>query len=170
MKHPPLQPPTPMSIPAPAALHHTCFVVRDLESSARALSNSLGIGPWNVWTITPAESRVHGNVSPFSFKVALTAVGGGTYELVSPHTGTSVFDEHLEQHGDGFHHTCLVYPTLEAVRAAKAELLRQGREMIQEASAGDVFDFGYFMFPEIGSLIEVLYLDVAKLPPPEMVI
>ena len=159
-----------MAVTKPAAFHHTCFVVRNLESTARALSDSLGIGPWNVWTITPAECRVHGVVSPFSFKVALTAVGGGTYELSSPHTGASAFDEHLDRHGEGFHHTCLVYPTLEAVQAVKAELVRQGREMLQEASAGDVFDFAYFRFPEIGSAIEVLFLDLERLPPPEMVI
>jgi methylmalonyl-CoA/ethylmalonyl-CoA epimerase len=159
-----------MTMPAPAALHHTSFVVRDIERSARALSKSLGIGPWNVWTIRPAESTVHGKVAAFSFKAALTTVGGGTYELVSPHTGLSVYDEHLEQYGDGFHHTCLVYPSLQAVRAAKAELLREGREMIQDGSAGDVFDFGYFIFPEIGSPVELLFLDASKLPAPEMVI
>jgi hypothetical protein len=42
--------------------------------------------------------------------------------------------------------------------------------LIQEGSAGDVFDFGYSLFPEIGSAVEVLYLDAAKLPPPEAVI
>jgi methylmalonyl-CoA/ethylmalonyl-CoA epimerase len=159
-----------MTMPSPAALHHTCFLVRDLEGTAQSLTDSLGIGPWNVWTIEPAECRVHGQQSPFSFRVALATVGGGTFELITPHTGHSVYEEHLEKHGEGFHHTCLVYPTLEAVREAKAELLRQGREMIQEASAGEVFDFGYFTFPEIGSAVELLYLDVSKLPPPEAVI
>jgi methylmalonyl-CoA/ethylmalonyl-CoA epimerase len=159
-----------MTMPSPAALHHTCFLVRDLEGTAQALSDSLGIGPWNVWTIEPAECRVHGKESAFSFRVALAQVGGGTFELITPHTGTSVYDAHLENHGEGFHHTCLVYPTLGAVRAAKAELLRQGREMIQEASSGDVFDFAYFAFPEIGSAVELLYLDAAQLPPPELVI
>jgi hypothetical protein len=42
--------------------------------------------------------------------------------------------------------------------------------MIQEASAGTVFDLGYFIFPEIGSAVELLYLDPAQLPPPEVVI
>jgi hypothetical protein len=154
----------------PVALHHTCFLVRDLEGTAQQLSDALGIGPWNSWTITPAECRVRGQVSPFSFRVALATVGGGTFELVSPHSGRSVYEEHLEAHGEGFHHTCLVYPSLEAVREAKAELQRQGRELVQEASGGDVFDFGYFRFPEIGSLIEVLFLDPAKLPAPEAVI
>ena len=159
-----------MTTPIPAALHHTCFLVRDLEGAAQRMADAVGIGPWNIWTITPSECRVRGQVSPFSFRVALATVGGGTYELITPHSGRSVFDEHLEEHGEGFHHTCLVYPSLEAVREAKAKLRRQGREPIQEGSAGDVFDFGYFRFPEIGSLVEVLYLDAARLPAPEAVI
>lgn len=154
----------------PVALHHTCFLVRDLEGTAQRLSDALGIGPWNIWTIIPEECRVHGQVSSFSFRIALATVGGGTFELVTPHSGRSIYDEHLEKNGEGFHHTCLVYPSLEAVREAKAELQRQGRELVQEARGGDVFDFGYFRFPEIGSLVEVLYLDPAKLPAPEAVI
>ena len=154
----------------PAALHHTCFIVRDLERTAQQLSDALGIDPWNIWTITPSKCRLHARESPFSFRVALATVGGGTFELVTPHSGRSVYDEHLEKHGEGFHHTCLVYPTLDAVHEAKIELRRQGRELIQEASAGNIFDFAYFSFPEIGSAVEVLYLDAAKLPPPEGVV
>jgi len=154
----------------PAALHHTCFLVRDLEGAAQGMADALGIGPWNIWTITPTECRVRGKASSYSFRVALATVGGGTYELVTPHSGRSVIDEHLEQHGPGFHHTCLTYPSLEAVRAAKAEFRRQGREPIQDGGAGDVFEFGYYWFPEIGAFVEVLYLDGAKLPPPEAVI
>ena len=39
--------------------------------------------------------------------------------------------------------------------------------LIQEGAAGDIFAFVYFMFPERGSPIEVLFLDADKLPPPE---
>lgn len=158
-----------MAIPT-AAIHHTGFLVRDLETTAQRLSDTLGIGPWNVFTIAPAECFVRGEPSPFTFRAALATVGGGTFELITPHTGRSIYDDHLEKHGDGFHHTCLVYPTLDAVREAKAELRRQGREIVQEGSAGDVFDFGYVEFPEIGSLVELLYLDASKLPPPDAVI
>jgi catechol 2,3-dioxygenase-like lactoylglutathione lyase family enzyme len=159
-----------MTRPIPAALHHTCFLVRDLEGAAQTLSDAFGIGPWNIWTITPTECLVHGRVSPFSFRVALATVGGGTFELITPHSGRSVFDAQLEEHGEGFHHVCLVYPSLEAVREARADLLRQGRELIQEGGGGGAFYFGYFRFPEIGSLVEVLYLDATKLPAPEVVI
>jgi catechol 2,3-dioxygenase-like lactoylglutathione lyase family enzyme len=151
-------------------LHHTCFIVRDLEGTARRLSDALGIGPWNIWTIEPTHCLVHGRESPFAFRVALATVGGGTFELVAPHGGRSVYEEHLERHGEGFHHTCLVYSSLEAVRAAKADLKLQGRVAIQEGSAGDLFEFAYFAFPEIGSAVEVLYLDASKLPPPEVIV
>jgi methylmalonyl-CoA/ethylmalonyl-CoA epimerase len=159
-----------MAIPTAASLHHTAFLVRDLEATAQRLSDALGIGPWNVWTIAPAECMVRGQPSPFTFRAALATVGSGTFELITPHTGRSVYDDFLEQHGEGYHHTCLVYPSLDAVREAKAELRRQGREIIQEGSAGDVFDFCYVVFPEIGSLVELLYLDTSKLPAPESVI
>lgn len=159
-----------MTKPIPATLHHTCFLVRDLEGTAQRMADALGIGPWNIWTIAPERCMVNGEESPFSFRVALATVGGGTFELISPHSGRSVFTEHLREHGESFHHTCLVYTSLEAVREAKAELRGQGRELIQEGSTSDVFDFAYFVFPEIGSLVEVLYLDAAKLPPPEAVV
>ncbi len=159
-----------MAIPTAAAIHHTAFLVRDLETTAQRLSDTLGIGPWNVFTIAPAVCMVRGEPSPFTFRAALATVGGGTFELITPHTGRSIYDEHLEKYGDGFHHTCLVYPTMDAVREAKAELRRQGMEIVQEGSAGDVFDFGYVAFPEIGSLVELLYLDASKLPPPDAVI
>lgn len=159
-----------MTLPLPAALHHTCFLVRDLEGATQQMADALGIGPWNLFTIVPTQSKVHGVPSPFTFRVALCTVGGGTFELVAPHTGRSVYDEHLEQHGPGFHHTCLMYPSLESVRQAQAELRRQGREVVQEASNGTFFDFAYFQFPEIGSAVELLFLDPAQLPAPEAVI
>lgn len=156
--------------PSPVALHHTAFVVHDLEATAQQLADALGVGPWNIWTMRPTTCRVRGVDSPFTFRVAVAAVGGGHFELVSPHSGRGLADEHLEQHGPGFHHTCVVYASVEDLRAAKAELLRQGRELLSEAGDGELFEFAYFAFPELASAVEVLFLDPAKLPPPEVVI
>lgn len=115
-----------MTRPLPVVLQHTGFLVRDVEGAAQGMADALGIGPWNIWTIAPAECRVRGQANSFSFRVALATVGGGTCELIPPQSGRSIYDEHLEQHGEGFHHTCFVYPSLKAVGEAKAELRRQG--------------------------------------------
>jgi hypothetical protein len=88
--------------------------------------------------------------------------------LVAPKEGGSIFVDHLEANGEGFHHTCLAYATREAMQEAKAELLRQGREMVQSADMGELGEFWYFEIPELGSLLELLY--VSELPPPEKTI
>jgi len=160
-----------MSIAAPLALHHAAWLVRDLEGTALSLKASLGVGPWHVWTIRPERGRVRGREQPFSFRVALALPHdggtGGTFELVSPLSGPSVCDEFLDERGPGFHHACVTYASIDALRSAKAALLAEGRTAIQEASSGDSFEFAYFDFPELGSAIEILYLDPATLGPPE---
>ena len=148
-------------------LHHTCFVVRDLETTARMLADSLGVS-WGVWTITPGACTVHGRDVPYSFRVAVAQAGGANFELIEPAGGESVYVEHLAEKGEGFHHTCLIYPDREALRAAKEELLDQGRALIQTGEIGDAGEFCYFEMPEMNGALELLCL--AELPPPELTI
>ena len=152
---------------AGTTLHHTCFLVRDVEKTATALAES-GIGPWGVWTIEPETTTVRGHEVPFSFRIAFASVGGSNFELLAPHEGESIYVGHLEANGEGFHHTCIAYPTREAMREAKAELVRQGREVVQSADMGALGEFCYFDMPELGALLELLY--VTELPPPEKTI
>src|SRR5438067_7376747 len=82
-------------------LHHTCFVVHDVEKTAAALGES-GIGPWGVWTIEPAATTVRGREVPFSFRIAFASVGDSNFELLAPHEGESIYVGHLEANGEGF--------------------------------------------------------------------
>lgn len=95
-------------------------------------------------------------------------MGDSNYELLAPLEGESIYVEHLAANGEGFHHTCISYPSREAMRDAKAELERQQRTMVQSADMGDLGEFCYYDIPEIGSLIELLY--VTELPAPEKAI
>ena len=85
-------------------------------------------------------------------------MGGSNFELLAPHEGESIYVGHLEANGEGFHHTCVAYPSREAMREAKAELVRQGREMVQSADMGELGEFCYFDIPELGALLELLYV------------
>lgn len=147
-----------MGVTAAGTLHHTCFVVHDVEKTATALAESLGIGPWGVSTIEPSATTVRGRNVPFTFRIAIAPVGDSCYELLAPLTGDSIYVEHLEKHGEGFHHTCIAYSSHEALRAAKAELTRQGRELVQSGDFGEAGEFCYFDIAETGSLLELLYL------------
>jgi hypothetical protein len=148
-------------------IHHVGIVVHDVEKTAAAMAAS-GIGPWSVWTVEPESTTVGGRDVPFSFRVAFAAGGDSNFELIAPHEGESIYVEYLKTHGEGLHHTCIAYASREAMHAAKAELTRQGREMTQTADMGELGEFCYFAMPEIGSLLELLYL--TELPPPEVTV
>jgi hypothetical protein len=141
--------------------------VHDVERTATAMA-AAGVGPWGVWTIEPQATTVRGRDVPFSFRVAFAEVGGSNFELISPLAGESLYVGHLAENGEGFHHTCVAYASRDAMREAKAELVGQGRAIVQSADMGDLGEFCYFEMPEIGSLIELLY--VTELPPPEQAI
>ncbi len=157
-----------MTAVAKGTFHHTCFLVHDVEKTAQHMADTLGIKPWNVFTIEPPECFVRGRATPFAFRVALAAVGDASYELLQPVSGDSVYVEHMEKHGESFHHTCIAYASHEDMQAAKAELRGQGREMIQNGGAPGAFEFCYFDMPETGSVLELLWL--GELPPPEKTI
>ncbi len=149
-------------------LHHTCFVVRDVERTASELAHSLGLGPWNIWTIDVRSGTVRGRDAAYTFRVAIAAVGGSNFELVSPVAGETVYDEHLRTHGEGFHHTCILYATREALSENRARLVGQGRKMVQSGDLGALGEFCYLEMPETRSILELLYL--TELPPPEKTI
>ncbi len=157
----------PMSVIDCATLHHACFVVRDMDRTARSLAEMLGVS-FGVWTITPESCRLRGQDTSITFKVAIAQVGDSHLELLTPVSGQSVYEEHLREHGEGFHHTCLLYPTRAAMEAARDALLRQGRTIIQGGEIGNGGAFYYFDVPGLGPALEVLYL--GELPPPERTI
>jgi catechol 2,3-dioxygenase-like lactoylglutathione lyase family enzyme len=156
-----------MPVSNAATLHHTCVLVKDIDKSAEQVSRTLSV-PFNFWTIAPEHCFVHGNPSPFTFRIALAAVGGANLELVSPDTGQSVYDTFLEQKGEGYHHVCLAYADLASMQSAKEELKSQGYKMIQHGYTEGVFEFCYFELTEPNMLLELLYLK--ELPPPEKTI
>ena len=59
---------------------------------------------------------------PSSFRDAFASVGL-YFELLAPHEGESIYVGHLETNGEGFHYTCIAYPSREALQEAKAELV-----------------------------------------------
>lgn len=156
-----------MGVGDTGSLHHTCWVVNDVEKAAQSLADSLTI-QWGVWTIEPIVCEVHGENVPYTFKVAIAQLGDSNLELIEPLSGKSVYVEHLETKGEGFHHSCIIYPSREALRAARDELASQGREMIQSGDLGEAGEFCYFYMPENDAALELLYL--SQLPPPESTI
>ncbi len=156
-----------MAISNNATFHHTGILVNDLEKSAEKLAKTLSVS-WNLWTVTPDHCFVHGEPSPFSFRIGFAQVGGASLELISPHSGYSIYNEYLKLKGEGYHHSCFAYSDLKSMQSAKEELQNQGYKMLQNAYTEGVFEFCYFQLTEPNMLVELLYLK--ELPTPEKTI
>jgi hypothetical protein len=85
-------------------------VVKDLQESMERYWDLFGIGPWEVFTFQPADltnPTIRGNAEPYTMKLALAQIGNVAFELIQPLTGPSIYQEFLDQKGEGFHHVAV---------------------------------------------------------------
>ena len=111
-------PPTPMKITQIAV------VVRDMKSSLKSYTETLGWGPWSVFEYAPPllhDTRVRGEAVEYRMIGAETSVDGLGFELIQPVSGPSIYQEWLDQRGEGLHHVAAIVESVDAVVAAAAD-------------------------------------------------
>lgn len=131
-------------------------VVRDLDRAMEYYWDTFRIGPWSVYRFAPPdvrESTVRGKPAEFSYLVAVTDFHlGPQMELMQPVSGRSIYDEHLERKGEGFHHIKLYYADCQA---ALRRFAAQGVEVLQSGKYDD--DEFYYLDTEkvFGAIVEL---------------
>ena len=83
-----------------------CFVTADHQRTMEGMVR-LGIGPWRVYTFdsrTVTERTYGGVEADWAIKVCFADVGDLALEIMQPLHGPSIFQEHLDRHGEGIHH------------------------------------------------------------------
>ena len=144
------------------------FVVHDLDDAVRHWSDGLDIGPWTAYRLDPSrirEMRYHDRDVAFSFLHALAWQGKLQFELVQPLDGPSIFADHLEQHGEGFHH---IGKVVDDHAAAVVDALARGFTPLQSArgqgAEGDGA-FAYFQPPGMDLIIELIDAPRVRIEP-----
>jgi methylmalonyl-CoA/ethylmalonyl-CoA epimerase len=143
-------------------------VVRDLQKAMERYWNIFGIGPWDIYTFQPpavTNTTVRGKPAQFTMRLALTQVGNIQWELIQPLSGPSVYQEFLDQKGEGLHHVaCDVEDFDQTVAALK-------KHGIGILTGGDtpVDSFAYMDTEEVlGTPLEIYKRPANfKMPPPE---
>ena len=85
------------------------IVVRDIEETIDSYNEILDVGPWDIYTFSN-EAGVRNftwqgeEVEDFEYKIALATIGNLQFELMQPVYNVPVFENFLEEKGEGVHH------------------------------------------------------------------
>ena len=134
--------------------------VRDVEKSARRLSQVFGIGPFRFIDYPPpgredVERVYHGAPADFTARLAFANLGPVELELIQPLDGQSVWRDFLEEHGEGIHH---IRFNVADIEETTEYLAGQGIPATQWGSAlrpGTIFRY-FGTEDKVGFVIEVL--------------
>jgi len=137
------------------------IVVRDVVRTAENYWNIMGIGPWEIrdWGNHVLWDRTyHGRPAWAREKLAHTYLGDLELELLQPVEGDSIYQDWLEEHGEGIHHLKFLCDDIDEV---SAKLVAQGFPSIQSGHFGDPAQkaggFNYFDIPPLHSIWEPVH-------------
>jgi methylmalonyl-CoA/ethylmalonyl-CoA epimerase len=96
------------------------IVVRDLDATLRRYVDDYGIGPWQLYEVTPenAPDLYHdGQPVKGSTRAAAATVGSVMWELIQPLDEHGIFARFLAEQGEGVHHIAVATPNFDDVVA-----------------------------------------------------
>ena len=131
------------------------IVVRDLDATLRRYVDDYGIGPWQLFEVTPenAPDLYHdGQPVKGSTRAAATMVGNVWWELIQPLDGQGVFARFLAEKGEGVHHIALATPNFDD---AVAEQIQRGNTLPLSGTFSGV-DVAYLPTDrDLGVIVEI---------------
>lgn len=127
------------------------FVVRDIEKLRTAMREIFGVEPdLDAHTILDDSSHYHNQPADFHAQELFYRFAGIELEFVAPMGGKSVWQDHLDKHGEGLHHVLFNVDNFEE---AKEQLAKHDIPLVQQGTSvmkinGESAKWAYFDNPE----------------------
>jgi methylmalonyl-CoA/ethylmalonyl-CoA epimerase len=149
-------------------VHQVGVVVRDLDRSLAKYTQLWGIGPWHIYVWGPEtveDLRYRGAPASCTWRVAL-AGSSPQMELVQPLSGKNIYDDWLDQHGEGIHHFGVAVAT---IRDAEETFAGQGYEMLMAGRGVGLHGDGGFAYfdtrADFGVILEAIEIPTTRRSP-----
>jgi methylmalonyl-CoA/ethylmalonyl-CoA epimerase len=134
---------------------HVCMVVKDMDKAIKYFE-ALGVGPFKPFLGGPEGipvigKTVRGEPSDYDMDLRLAdgGMGGMALELIQPLKGRSIYDEFLEEKGEGIHHICY---HVEDLDKETAEMASRGFKVLQTGATSGA-RWAYFDTDKVGGTI-----------------
>jgi hypothetical protein len=105
------------------SIQQVCIVVNDLQKSMEAYWSILGVGPWAVFEFGAhkvPDLIYYGKPVWARYRGAVTQLGPIELELFETIEGPSVYQDWIDEHGEGLHHVKFLTEDLDIDRVNKA--------------------------------------------------
>lgn len=162
-----MSPYTPTRQPAFTGTGQIGIVVRDLDATLRRYVDDYGIGPWEIFDVTPenAPDLYHeGQPLKASTRSAVAMVGSVMWEVTQPLDEHGIFARFLAERGEGVHHIAVFTPSFSDVMAEEA---KRGRMLPLSGSHMGV-DVAYLPTDrDLGVILEVFSGLPGDVPDPD---
>ena len=136
----------------------------------------LGIGPWRGYHYRDAPSikdtEYRGEAENFKMTLCLAWTGAMMWEIVEPLEGRTIYNDFLDEHGEGIHHVAFAGREDGGTKMPYAdqigEFVKRGFPVIQSGLLKDVAQFHYFDTEAATSTtFEIYNLKSRDLPEPD---
>ncbi|MDF3282973.1 MULTISPECIES: VOC family protein [unclassified Gordonia (in: high G+C Gram-positive bacteria)] len=139
-------------------LFQVARVTRDLRRTVDGMLR-LGIGPWAVYTVDESNLTGYtyrGRVEKSStILMALCRIGEMTYEVIEPVKGLSIYQDFLDERGEGIQHLCFDARG-DLFDSAVTTLQADGYSLLQTGTYMEQLRFAYFGTEEdLGTVMEI---------------
>ena len=139
-------------------LRQVAMVTRDLYRVIGEMRN-VGITRWKTYKFdgeTVQERTYMGKPADYVYLIALADMPGYNLELIQPLSGSNVFTDFLETHGEGFHHILFENSEI-SLRKKEAAFTGAGYHCTQSGKWMGLCTFAYYQNdPKSGITFEIV--------------
>jgi methylmalonyl-CoA/ethylmalonyl-CoA epimerase len=132
--------------PVPMTITQIAVVVADISKALKSYTENLGWGPWSVFDYKPPllhDTFVRGEPAEFRMIGAEAMVDGLGFELIQPVSGPSIYQEFLDNHGEGVQHIACMKHSAEDSQALVDHFRERGAQMLMGGRIGESIQFYY---------------------------
>jgi methylmalonyl-CoA/ethylmalonyl-CoA epimerase len=128
-----------------------CIVSRDHKRIMEGMVR-LGIGPWRVYHYVDApgikDTQYRGEDENFKMTLCLAWTGAMLWEIVEPLEGRTIYNDFLDEHGEGIHHVAFKGGEENGAEMPYddqiAEFVKRGFPVTQTGLLKEAVQFHYF--------------------------
>ncbi len=152
-----------------------CVVSRDHKRTMAGMVR-LGIGPWRIYHYRDApdlvETKYRGEGEKYEMTLCIAWTGAMMWEIVEPTGGRTIYDDFLDQHGEGIQHVAFAGRQENGAEMPYddqiAEFVKRGFPVIQSGLIAGEDRFHYFDTEKATSTtFETYSIKDGELPEPD---